>query len=142
MQYVASWVKGRTFRRVLEFGSLNINGSARDVIATYDDKGYLGIDAQGGRGVDEVIDAVDYRAQPVELVVCCEVLEHAKDIPCATEPRDPHSAVDGGPLRDGEHYENVDPGTLVALCRRQGFVVQDTEVHPIRGDLYLRAKRP
>jgi hypothetical protein len=161
MQYVASWVKGRTFRRVLEFGSLNINGSARDVIATYDDKGYLGIDAQGGRGVDEVIDAVDYRAQPVELVVCCEVLEHAKDIPgivksafenlafggvfivtCATEPRDPHSAVDGGPLRDGEYYENVDPGTLVALCRRQGFVVQDTEVHPIRGDLYLRAKRP
>jgi hypothetical protein len=169
MQYVASWVKGRTFRRVLEFGSLNINGSARDVIATYDDEpqgfrrgNYYGIDVQGGRGVDEVTDAVDYRAAvPVELVVCCEVLEHAKDIPgivksafenlafggvfivtCATEPRDPHSAVDGGPLRDGEHYENVDPGTLVALCRRQGFVVQDTEVHPIRGDLYLRAKRP
>jgi hypothetical protein len=97
----------------------------------------------------------------VELVVCCEVLEHARDIPglvksafenlmfggvflvtCATEPRDPHSAVDGGPLRDGEHYDNVDPGTLVSLCRRQGFVVQHTEVHPMRGDLYLRAKRP
>jgi hypothetical protein len=57
MQYVASWVKGRVYRRVLEFGSLDINGTARSVIATYDGDSYFGIDAQGGRGVDEVIDA-------------------------------------------------------------------------------------
>jgi predicted methyltransferase len=163
MQYVAGWAKGRTYRRVLEFGSLNINGTARDVIATYDDESYFGIDVQDGYGVDEVVDAVDYRAAlPVELVVCCEVLEHAADVPgivrsafenlipggvflvtCATEPREPHSAVDGGPkLREKEHYANVEPETLVTLCRKQGFIVQDTQVHLMRGDLYLRAKRP
>jgi hypothetical protein len=161
MQYIAGWVKGRTFRRVLEFGSLNINGSARSVIATYDDECYFGIDVQDGPGVDEVIDAVDYRAAvPVELVVCCEVLEHATDVPgiirsayenllpgglflvtCATEAREPHSAVDGGPLREGEHYANVRPETLVTLSQRQGFVVQDTQVDTLRGDLYMRAKK-
>lgn len=158
-RYVAAWVKGRVFRSVLEFGSLNINGTVRDEITHLS---YFGVDPQPGPGVDFVADAVYYRvALPVDLVVCCEVLEHASDVPglvrsafenlrpggvflvtCATDSRDPHSAVDGGPLRDGEHYANVEADTLVALCREEGFVVQDVEVDRLRGDLYLRAKRP
>jgi hypothetical protein len=49
--------------------------------------------------------------------------------------------VDGGPLREGEHYANVRPETLVTLSQRQGFVVQDTQVDTLRGDLYMRAKK-
>ena len=51
LAYVEREVKGRTFKRVLEFGSLDINGTVRDVIAA---DHYHGIDQVAGPGVDEV----------------------------------------------------------------------------------------
>lgn len=156
--WVAASVKGRRYGRVLEFGSLNINGAVRDVI---DAVRYHGIDLQEGPGVDEVADAAMFRSTSrVDLVVCCEVLEHTPIegilanahqnlrgggvllVTCATTPRAPHSAVDGGKLRVGEYYVNVDPDHLAATTELVGFVVQDLNVHFGRGDLYMRAKKP
>ena len=66
-------------------------------------------------------------------IICTETLEHVSPasivpamfdyvsgdcqiiITCATGKRDPHSAVDGGHLRDGEYYGNVDPAELKSL---------------------------
>lgn len=108
---------------VVEIGGKNINGTIRDLFP----EPYVAIDVVAGPGVDVVADGATYRpARRPAVVVCCEVLEHAAhaDAICAnayrmlrpagvfivttaTTGRGPHSAVDGGRLRDGEFYRNV-----------------------------------
>lgn len=58
--------------RVLEVGSLNVNGSVRPY---FKHCSYLGIDRQEGKGVDRVceVDAIDER---FECILCLEALEH------------------------------------------------------------------
>lgn len=157
-QYVYERVRGMNFGSVVEFGSLDINGSVRGL---FDADHYHGIDLQRGPGVDEVADAVTWRAEnPVDAIVCCEVLEHAPDVSgviesasanlkrgglffmtCATDPRAPHSAVDGGKIREGEHYENVDTVEFTSLLSLHGFMLIHMAVHTDRGDLYALAKK-
>jgi len=119
---------------VVEIGGRNINGSIRSLFGA----SYLSIDIADGPGVDVVANGATFRpvTRPA-VVVCCEVLEHAKDaeaicanahrilipggvfiVTAATEGRLPHSAVDGGNLRDGEFYRNVTAANLWAWCKR------------------------
>lgn len=148
-------------RRVLEFGSYDINGSARDAFSEVSDEDWFGIDLQDGPRVDEVADAADFRlAVPADLVICCEVLEHTPRVreivqsawenlmvagyflvTCAAPPRAPHSAVDGGPLREGEHYRNVEKTELVFALRDAGFRPVRLEHDTKRGDLYALAQK-
>jgi hypothetical protein len=143
---------------VVEYGSLDINGSVRGL---FPGSRYHGIDLQAGPGVDEVADAISWRASaPADVVVCCEVLEHSPEpggivssaaanlrsggwliVTCATDTRAGHSAVDGGPLRDGEHYGNIDPVSLGRALRTCGFTIEELHVHRGRGDLYAAARR-
>jgi hypothetical protein len=60
-------------------------------------------------------------------------------VTCATHPRAPHSGIDGGPLKAGEFYRNVETDELVGWVERAGLQVRVCEVHPERGDLYLVA---
>lgn len=128
------------YRSVLEFGSRNVNGSLRDIVAA--DR-WVGVDVKPGIGVDIVGDAATVQVPGLfELVVCAEVFEHADDAMCVgmcvnaaahLEPggafiatmagprRAPHSAVDGGRLRDGEFYRNVDHALLDGWLRGAGF---------------------
>lgn len=158
LEFVEEFARGRRFRRVVEFGSRDVNGTVRDVIEA--DR-YIGIDIAPGPGVDVVCDAGHYRgATYADLVVCCETLEHAPNVEqivaaarqnlcyprgwfvmtCAADPREPHSAVDGGPLRDGEHYANVDAGVFAAMLGRRGFVIHVLRQLD-RGDLQVIAER-
>jgi SAM-dependent methyltransferase len=112
---------------VLEFGSLDINGSIRGIFTPYA-KSYLGVDMQTGHGVDVVADASTFDAEGTlyDVIVSAEVFEHTpvwRQIidnshrllkpnglfiaTMAGTGRPPHSAVDGGGLRDWEHYENI-----------------------------------
>lgn len=120
-----AWVAAhadRTYADALEVGARNINGGIRDLIDT---DNYYGIDLAAGDGVDEVADVRTFASEPFDLVVCCEVLEHDPDpydlvqhcwrltrgrliVTAAGPGRAPHSAHDGGGLRDGEHYANID----------------------------------
>jgi hypothetical protein len=124
---------------VLEIGSININGSARELWGNL--KPYVGIDIVPGAGVDYVVDfrtvtnpSQDYYLrESFHTIVCTEVLEHVDPasiigamwrfmhdtckvvITCAGPSRQTHSA-DGAPqLRFDEYYKNVDPITLRAL---------------------------
>jgi trans-aconitate methyltransferase len=92
-----------------------------------------GIDREAGPMVDQVTDAIHYTPEmPADLVVCCEVLEHAENwrqiirrsrqwlkpggaliVTSAGLGRKPHSC-DGGQLREGEYYRNLDPSDLRA----------------------------
>src|SRR5208283_1437369 len=64
--------------RVLEVGSMDINGSIRPAFG--DASEYIGIDLTPGPGVDRVMSAHDLdQAWPAgwfDTVVCCEMLEH------------------------------------------------------------------
>lgn len=138
---------------VIEIGSRNINGTVRDLFprATW-----TGIDLRAGPCVDVVGDAMLYEPpEPVDLVVCCEVLEHAADwqdlvcvtygwlksgghliVTCAGPGRNAHSAIDGGPLRVDEHYENISTNELNDAMKRAGFVLRVTEGNQYWHDTY------
>lgn len=133
---------------VVEIGSLDINGTVR---GCFPKAKWHGIDVVEGPAVDEVADGATWKPDgPVDLVVCCEVLEHARNwrkivancanivkpggrvvFTAAGPTRLAHSAADGGPLRDGEFYENIDPADLLAELEDAGFVdVQVDELGP------------
>jgi SAM-dependent methyltransferase len=123
---------------VVEIGSRNINGEIRHL---FPDTDWYGIDIEAGPGVNEVADGATWQpVEPVDMVVCCEVFEHCEGwrqivknaalmlrpggrliVTAAGPGRAPHSAVDGGPIRDGEYYENIDPDELWLAFKSAGF---------------------
>lgn len=78
---IRTWV-GWAVRRyepkapVLEIGSLNVNGSVRDLF----DTPYTGMDIQPGEGVDIVHDATIPFEGMYNTVVSCETLEHTPNM--------------------------------------------------------------
>jgi len=149
-------------RFILEFGSRNVNGTVRGIFRHHV---YWGIDLMPGKGVDQVGNAATYQhpAGSVDVVLCLETLEHTPEIEaivknayrnlsvggyfvvtCATDPRLPHSAVDGGALRPDEYYRNIAPGDLKSYAVDAGFKVVELLVKQIPdhgGDLYMIARK-
>jgi SAM-dependent methyltransferase len=152
--YAVRHLSGKRFGDVVEVGSRDINGSVRPLI---DCKTYTGIDLAAGPNVDVVGDAFDMR-HPCDLAVCMEVLEHepraealvahmaswlrpggAMLVTAAGPGRAPHSAHDGGGLRPGEHYANIDPADLAAWLEAAGL---DAAVDHAGEDVRAWAVRP
>ena len=73
-------IKGKS---VIEVGSLDVNGSLRQVAAAFAPSSYIGVDIQMGRGVDQVCKVEDlirtFGCERFDVVLCTEVLEHVKD---------------------------------------------------------------
>lgn len=134
---------------VLDIGGRNVNGSVRHLFPNADP--YVSIDLYAGPDVDVVADIVMWESEDVfDVVVCCEVLEHAADwrsiitaarrrlkpagrfiMTCAGPGRAPHSALDGGFVRAGEHYGNVSLEELqdcLAQMDWSTFTVDQTSV--------------
>lgn len=156
-QFITEQVQGRTFGSVIEIGGRFINGGIVDLVRT---KRYLSMDIYDGAGVDVVADARDWTPEHlVDLVICCEVLEHAPApeeiaanamtwlvpggtflMTCATDPRAPHCGQDGGVVRDGEYYRNVPADIITAAIKPFGDIdicVVDSD----HGDLRVAATR-
>lgn len=70
-------------KRVIEVGSMNVNGSLRSHVEALGPLCYVGVDFTVGRGVDVVCDASDlvrhFGAHAFDVVVSTEMLEHAED---------------------------------------------------------------
>jgi SAM-dependent methyltransferase len=70
-------------REILEIGAFDVNGSPRPYINFLKPKKYVGIDSQAGKGVDLVVDGAKahehFGENAFDIVLCCEVLEHASD---------------------------------------------------------------
>lgn len=129
---------------VIEIGSRDINGTVRDL---FPNARYVGVDVVDGKGVDVVADAATWTPKrKADIVVCCEVFEHTdawQDIvanaakmlrkggrlivTCAGPGRKPHSAVDGGALRDDEFYANVTADELHDAMHAAGLVSVQSE---------------
>ena len=152
--YAVRMLAGRRFGDVVEVGSRDINGSVRSLI---DCKTYTGIDLAAGPNVDVIGDAFDMR-HPCDLVVCMEVLEHepraealvarmaswlrpggAMLLTAAGPGRAAHSAHDGGGLRPGEHYANIEPLDLSRWLTAAGLV---RVVEQLGDDVRAWATRP
>ena len=124
--FVAECVRGLgPRRRVVEFGSYDVNGSVRRMFGEAE---YVGIDTRAGSGVDVVANAAEWMPEALfDTVFCLEAMEHdptpyrlvenarrvlADDgvfiLTAAGRDRKPHSAIDGAHyLRNGEHYANI-----------------------------------
>jgi SAM-dependent methyltransferase len=140
-EFVANFATDQAVR-VIEIGSLNVNGTIRDL---FPQAAWIGLDRVAGPCVDVVCDAAQFAPQsPVDVVICCEVLEHADNwqrlielafqwlspdgvfvMTCAGLGRQPHSC-DGGELRDGEYYRNLSPVEIREAIRAAGFRWQIT----------------
>jgi SAM-dependent methyltransferase len=94
--------------RVLEVGSANVNGSVRLLIEkTLQPISYVGLDIAAAPGVDVVCPVENYPGtDQYDLVVSCEMLEHAADWVSAFRAM-------ARLLKPG--------GTLLLTCRGPGF---------------------
>lgn len=72
-------------KSVLEVGSLNVNGTVRDVVERLRPRSYVGVDISPGPGVDQVCDATEliqrFGREAFDLVISTELLEHIRDWP-------------------------------------------------------------
>lgn len=151
--YVAAILARRHYERVIEIGGRDINGGVRDCF-TCDE--YTSLDLEPGPGVDVVADATDWKPYAsADLVICCEVLEHAPDplaiviaavdwlrpdgrivITTAGPGRKAHSGHDGGFVRPDEHYANIDPDDLREWLITQNLDQVRVEYAPRPADVY------
>ena len=143
---------------VLDVGGRNINGTARD---HFPNANYTVLDILDGPGVDVVADAATWSPpHKYDVVVCCETFEHTpvwRDI-CRTlaeavkvkgaviltmagPGRPPHSGFDGGPVHDGEHYENIDPDDLRDALAAAGFETVEIDVNEQSHDVRAWASK-
>lgn len=156
--YVARTIGGQHFGDVIDVGGRDVNGSIKDLAMS---DHWTSIDLEPGAGVDIVADCREWNPPaPVDLVVCCEVLEHAPDavgvidacvrylrpggrlvLTCAGPGRAPHSGHDGWDVRAGEHYANIDPVWLQGVLAERGLQQIRVETHPGHHDVYATATR-
>lgn len=70
-------------KRVLEVGSVNVNGNLRAGVSAHGPKEYIGVDIEPGQGVDMVCKAEDivekFGRDSFDLVITTEMLEHVRD---------------------------------------------------------------
>ena len=119
--------------RILDVGGRDINGSPREMFPA--DADYVVVDLIDHPSVDVIGGILDFDADDLggefDCIIYAEVAEHSCEwrdhidhlfdllvpggtliITAANLTRLPHSALDGGPIRDAEHYENIDPDEL------------------------------
>lgn len=130
LDWVRRWVPACDPMSVLDVGGRDINGNPWGHL--HRDCHIEVVDLVEAPSVTWVGDFLTYpSSNGFDLVLHLEVAEHTPDwrqhlrhvaslldadglfvFTAAGPARAPHSAIDGGPLREGEHYENVHPDTL------------------------------
>jgi SAM-dependent methyltransferase len=70
-------------KRVLEIGSIDVNGNLRPTVEMLGPREYVGVDIEKGRGVDVVCSAEDvldkFGKESFDAVISTEMLEHIRD---------------------------------------------------------------
>ncbi len=70
-------------KRVLEVGSIDVNGNLRPNVTLLGPREYIGVDIEAGKGVDVVCGAEDiidrFGTESFDAVISTEMLEHVRD---------------------------------------------------------------
>ncbi len=142
-------------KRVLEVGSLNVNGSVRAVLEHWGPSEYIGIDAVDGEGVDRVADITAlsdiFPHGHFDVVISTEVLEHVRDWRAAIYnmksiaapgailiittrsrgfPYHPHP-------EDFWRYERSDLAAIFS-----DFLIDQLQSDPAEPGIFMRARKP
>lgn len=136
--------------RVVEIGSLNVNGRSKDHVPGGWSE-WIGIDVISGPDVDVVGHAADVLPElgEFDVVVTTEALEHDARwtetlaaiqkcvkpgghvmLTCAGTGRPPHAADGSGPPHAGEHYENRSLSDVYAVLQDEFELVFGEEGPP------------
>ena len=141
--WVVDQIRKIDYNDVIEIGSQDVNGSLKLALHGHatDPFSYTGVDVVEGPNVDYVYDGVTLPLEPVDLVVCTNVLEHVEDAVgllkvCRSvmyegstlliQAAGPGFQVHSGRseslvLEPGEFYRNVHPDELGAWFQEAGF---------------------
>lgn len=160
---VFAWVRRnvpplRAGQRVLEVGSLDVNGTPRDAFP--DEVEYIGLDKRAGLGVDEVGDIEDYTDRAptwswpfFDVVVSTEMLEHTPRPWRALEAMFRLSARGSllllttrgpgfGPHDHGGDFYRFTEDAMRVLCKDAGFESVETCPDPDPGSpgVFVKAR--
>lgn len=149
-------------KKVLEVGSLNINGSIRQFFIDCD---YTGVDLAPGKDVDMVARGEDlsFPDKNFDVVCSCECFEHnpewartfdnmarmAKSLvffSCATTGRPEHGTPRTTPQDApfcGDYYQNLRASDFLERCNMDAFISYRFLVNKAAQDLYfIGIKKP
>lgn len=143
-------------KRVLEIGSLNINGSIRQFFSDCD---YVGVDIGEGRDVDLVArgEDLDFPDNSFDVCCSCECFEHnpewaktfdnmtrmAKSLvffSCATIGRKEHGTTRTTPNDApfcGDYYQNLKASDFLMTCNFMPYLYYSFIVNKESCDLYF-----
>jgi hypothetical protein len=145
-------------KRVLEIGSLDINGSIRQF---FDNCNYIGVDLGEGKGVDlvEYGEKLEFPDDTFDVVASCECFEHNPEwiatfnnmvrmcnglviMTCATIGRPEHgtsrTSREDAPFC-GDYYRNLCGDDIIVNCDMSKFVEYEFSTNDNPADLYFWA---
>jgi hypothetical protein len=141
-------VAGKT---VLEVGSAYVNGSVKPQIIAMGPSRYVGVDLAPGPNVDVVCAAENLPDEAeADLVVSCEMLEHAADwraafrrmCALARETLILTCRGPGFPFHNPPDHWRFTPADLETAARRCGMAVVRCGADPQVSGVFLKAVRP
>ena len=142
--------------KVIDCGSLNVNGSLKDM---FSDSEYKGVDIVAGDNVDEVcpIHKLKYKNE-FDTVISGEMLEHDEywkesllkmfnmckskgiiAISCAGKGRKEHGTIrsDGNEWGTGNYYMNIEPRHIQEIYKENMFIETYYEENDNTKDTYF-----
>lgn len=153
---------GINYGEGLDIGGRNVNGTVRSLWPLIN---WVIIDLNPENTNESNIVEWDYTKSNYELerfdiILCTEVLEHCKNwyrilanawldlkengtliLTCAGYGREPHSAVDGGPLRENEWYGNIDLSNIYHALHSIGFKHGEIRYSYTDHDIYVAVSK-
>lgn len=141
--------------KVVDFGSLNVNGSLKEL---FENSEYIGVDIVQGSNVDVVSKAHEYDNKPFDTVVSGEMLEHDEfwqeslknmyklcksggliAISCAGKGRKEHGTrrSDGNEWGTGDYYMNLEPEHFKKVYKKKMFKEMHFEENTNSCDTYF-----
>lgn len=143
-------------KKVIEIGSLDINGSVRQF---FDDCGYIGVDLGEGKGVDLVAkgEELTFPDNHFDVAISCECLEHNPEwirtfnnmarmasglviMTCATTGRPEHGTRRTSPSDApfcGDYYLNLTEADIRDNCDMTKFLHYEFSTNASPADLYF-----
>ena len=123
---------------VVDIGSLNINGTYRDL---FPKSTYIGVDIVKGPNVDVIMGSKEWDdLKNVDVIISGQTLEHVEDIPKFMKSIFDVLKIDGmlciiapsdGPVHEPPWFGNISKKQMIKIVSDAGFKVLSCDIHPV-----------